>query len=63
MYDLDGDGTITKSEMLKIVRAISAMTGQTDPKFSAETRVEKIFQTMDVVSAKIAAKICPQKIK
>ena len=50
LYDLDGDGTITKKEMLKIVSAISAMTGQKDPKFTAESRVEKIFDSMDAVS-------------
>ena len=36
--------------MLKIVSAISAMTGQKDPKFTAESRVEKIFDSMDAVS-------------
>ena len=36
--------------MLKIVSAILAMTGQKDPKFTAESRVEKIFDSMDAVS-------------
>ena len=49
LYDLDGDGTISKPEMLKIVKAISTMTGQSDDQFKPAERVEKIFATMDEV--------------
>ena len=49
LYDLDGDGTISKPEMLKIVKAISTMTGQSDDTFKPAERVEKIFATMDEV--------------
>lgn len=49
LYDLDGDGTITKNEMLKIVKAIAAMTGQSDESFKPEVRVDKIFESMDAV--------------
>ena len=46
---MDGDGTISKPEMLKIVKAISTMTGQSDDQFKPAERVEKIFATMDEV--------------
>ena len=55
LYDLDGDGTITRSEMLEIVKAIFSMVGN-HAKFkeddnTPEKRVDRIFEIMDTVSS------------
>jgi len=52
LYDLDNDGTITKTEMTQIVEAIFSMVGNQKDQMpnednTPEKRVERIFQLMD----------------
>ena len=51
IYDLDGDGYITKEEMVEIMEAIyNTYYGSTGPKkgeMPARERVEKIFRQLD----------------
>ncbi|XP_046565680.1 Kv channel-interacting protein 4-like isoform X3 [Haliotis rubra] len=52
LYDINGDGIITKDEMLDIVSAIYEMMGRyTEPvvdETSAKEHVERVFQKMDM---------------
>lgn len=48
LYDLDGNGSITKDEMTQIINAIYAMTGQKHHSaFATASRVDEIFEAMD----------------
>jgi Ca2+-binding EF-hand superfamily protein len=51
LYDLDNNGTITRDEMLQIVKAIFSMVGNhanfKDDDNTPEKRVERIFNLMD----------------
>ena len=57
LYDLDGDGTITRDEMLEIVKAIFSMVGNhakfKDDDNTPEKRVDRIFEIMDTVSVAV----------
>nr|KAG5705223.1 hypothetical protein BaRGS_011249 [Batillaria attramentaria] len=52
LYDINGDGIITKDEMLDIVTAIYEMMGRyTEPSIeenTAKEHVERVFQKMDL---------------
>lgn len=54
LYDLDNNGTITRDEMLQIVKAIFSMVGNhaqfKDDDNTPEKRVDRIFALMDTVS-------------
>jgi Ca2+-binding EF-hand superfamily protein len=49
MYDIDGNGTIEKSEMVEIIRAIYSMLGadESTVEVSPEARTNEIFEKMD----------------
>ena len=47
MYDEDKNGSIDKNEMLKVVKAIIALTGRNSR--GAEKMVDKIFKVLDTV--------------
>jgi len=52
LYDTDGDGVISKSEMLKVVSSIYDLLGkQTDPPYDEATirdHMESVFQKLDL---------------
>jgi len=54
LYDRDGDGVISRSDMLAVVRAIYDMVGSLidmpADENSPEKRVDKLFRQMDIVS-------------
>ncbi|CAK1554336.1 unnamed protein product [Leptosia nina] len=51
LYDVDGDGRISRGEMLAVVRAVYELVGRAAvppvQKTSAETHVDRIFHLMD----------------
>nr|VZI49458.1 unnamed protein product [Spirometra erinaceieuropaei] len=49
MYDIDGNGTIERNEMVEIIRAIYSMLGAdgSSAELSPEARTEEIFAKMD----------------
>ncbi|VEL11150.1 unnamed protein product [Protopolystoma xenopodis] len=49
MYDIDGNGTIERSEMVEIIRAIYSMLGAdgSSVDLSPEARTDEIFDKMD----------------
>jgi Ca2+-binding EF-hand superfamily protein len=66
LYDIDGDGAITKEEMLQIVRAMFSMFGEDAIKNleenTPEKRVEKIFALVDTVRSNTNLKSFYNKI-
>ncbi|KAK4471717.1 hypothetical protein MN116_005119 [Schistosoma mekongi] len=52
LYDINGDGFVTKSEMLKVVNAIYDLLGRnTEPPINESTtvnHVERVFQRLDL---------------
>ena len=50
MYDLDGDGYVTRKEMLEIVKSVQKMVGDNKEmidNITPEQRVDQIFKQMD----------------
>ena len=47
IYDQDGNGFITKEEMLEIIRAVSKMHGDKEGEETPEKKVEKFLTQMD----------------
>ena len=47
LYDIDGDGTITKHEMEQILKSVYQMTGRRSSDTHIASRVNKIFMAMD----------------
>jgi Ca2+-binding EF-hand superfamily protein len=47
MYDIDGNGTIEKSEMTQIIKAIYAMLGTEGAGMDPNARTDEIFERMD----------------
>jgi len=47
LYDIDGNGSITKDEMEHIIEAIYGMTGQHHLRGTVGTKVDEIFTAMD----------------
>ncbi|VDK70852.1 unnamed protein product [Dibothriocephalus latus] len=52
LYDIDGDGVITRSEMLKVIHSIYDLLGKhTDPPYDDNTlkeHMESVFQRLDL---------------
>lgn len=51
LYDLDGDGVLTKSELTRIVVAIYDLMGRVDPyteELAAREHVDKVFQVIAI---------------
>ena len=61
LYDLDNNGTITRDEMLQIVKAIFSMVGNhaqfKDDDNTPEKRVDRIFALMDTVRPPLLTRI------
>ena len=65
LYDLDNNGSITRDEMLEIVKAIFSMVGNhakfKDDDNTPEKRVDRIFELMDTV--RLFRFSCPKLVK
>ena len=47
IYDIDGNGYITKSEIISIVQAIQKMVGALDDTITSEEKVAEVFTMFD----------------
>ena len=47
IYDIDGNGYITKKEMLSIVKSIQKMVGALDDKNASDEKLLHIFKAFD----------------
>ena len=48
IYDIDGNGYISKSEILSIVQSIQKMVGALDDTNASEEKLLKVFSMFDV---------------
>jgi Ca2+-binding EF-hand superfamily protein len=49
LYDIDGNGQISKDEMVRIISAVFAMVGSHKKiELTAEEKVDQMFESMDL---------------
>ncbi|XP_036373937.1 guanylyl cyclase-activating protein 1 [Megalops cyprinoides] len=48
LYDVDGNGCIDREELLNIIKAIHAISGNDDPDLSVEDFTNRVFDRIDV---------------